>query len=228
MERVDGICGWVLQRRPWRDSSQLLELFTREHGRVGAIVRGSRRRSGLAPLQRYRLAWQRRGELATLTQWDADGLPVALSGESVLWMWYANELVLRGMQRDDPHPDIFDAYGELLHALLHRGREPQEPPEAPLRRFEWSMLVELGYRPPQPAGDPACWHYDADHGWRAAADGHSHTAVIAALDGHFDTPAACAVGRMLFGALLPQWAGPQPLKTPAMLRALRSRAAQKE
>lgn len=220
VERVEAVPAWVLLRRAWRDSSQLLELLTREHGRVGAVVRGSRRRRGLDLLQRYRVSWQRRGELATLTQWEPDGAPIALSGEPVFWVWYANELVLRGLHRDDPHPGTFDAYVDFL-AELQAGTA--DPAEAPLRRFEWRLLGDLGYRPSPPAEACARYRYDAEQGWEADADGPLPAAAVAAvLAGDLATPAACAAERALFAAHLPQWAGAQPLKTPAMLRALRT------
>ncbi|MHA7835756.1 MAG: DNA repair protein RecO, partial [Algiphilus sp.] len=236
-ERVQDVPAYILQKRPYRETSLLLEALTPEHGRVGLIARGARgqskRRSGSVDLlQRYRMQWHRRGELGTLQAIEAEGNPYALVGERVLWVWYANELLLRALARDDPHAPIFDAYEALLAGLVQAplagaqaggGDAAAEPL---LRRFEWSLLCALGYQPqgavPTAHADQG-YAYDTGQGAYAAAGGRLSAAGLRdALRGSFDTPAACAAGRAVFRAHLPELIGPQPLRTPAMLRRLRA------
>lgn len=230
VERVREEPAYLLLRRPYRDSSLLLEALTAERGRVGLIARGARaHRRGASPqlLQRYLLSWQRRGELATLTAADAQGTPSTLGGERTLWMWYANELLLRSLARDDPHPQTFAAYVALLEALVAAGDEsvPDQAAQTALRRFEWALLGALGYQP-SAAGEldgDARYDYDAQRGVVATAQGRlPGDGLAAALAGDFDSVAARSAARAVFAAHLPELIGDRPLQTPAMLRRLRS------
>lgn len=226
VERVRDEPAYLLLRRPYRDSSLLLEALTAAHGRVGLVARGARAsRRGSSPqlLQRYLLAWQRRGELGTLTGADPQGAPWLLGGERVVWVWYANELLLRALARDDPHPDIFVAYVALLEALA--GADAEDAAQTALRRFEWALLGGLGYRPSpgEPLEPEGRYDYDLQRGVTPSADGaFSGAALEAALRGILDTAPARAAARALFTAHLPELIGDRPLQTPAMLRRLRT------
>lgn len=134
---------WVLHARAWRDTSLLLETFTRDHGRVGMVARGVRGPRGrfrglLQPLQPVLLSWSGRGELKTVSGCEAAGPVVMLRDEAMLSAWYVNELLLRVLQRDDSHPALFAAYGEVMHGLAHGA-------PATLRLFEKRLLDELGW-----------------------------------------------------------------------------------
>ncbi|BCX81524.1 DNA repair protein RecO [Methylomarinovum caldicuralii] len=137
--------GFVLRRRPWRETSLWLEAFTREAGKVALIARGARRRKrapiALEPFQPLALRWRGRGEPATLTAAEAAGPPLRLDGTGLYCGFYLNELLSRLLARDDPHPALFDVYLETLKALA--GGEV----ERPLRRFELRLLGEIGYAP---------------------------------------------------------------------------------
>ena len=145
--RVEQQAAWILHERPYRESSVLLEAFSREFGRVGLVARGARRerprfgRGILKPLQPLGLGWSGRGELGTLTAAEAAGAPLALQGEAVYAALYLNELLVRLLQRNDPHPEIFVRYGECLAEL-----EACSGAIAwVLRRFEHDLLGMLGY-----------------------------------------------------------------------------------
>lgn len=138
---------YVLHRRPYRDTSVLAECYTRSHGRIGVVARGARapraRLAGvLQPFQRLLISFAGRGELASLRGAEADGLPAALAGAALAAGFYANELLMRACQREDPHPALFDAYAALLDALAAHGVQ-----EATLRAFELTVLREIGYAP---------------------------------------------------------------------------------
>jgi len=144
--RIEQQPGFVLHARAWRETSMLIEAFTREHGRVGLVARGVRSaksrfpRASLQPLQPLLLSWIARGELGTLTAAEQTGTRWILSGDALLAGMYVNELVLRLTSRNDAHHSAFAAYTECLARLA-------EGPDIAwtLRRFEREFLADLGY-----------------------------------------------------------------------------------
>ena len=144
--RVEQQPGFILHSRPYRETSLLLEVLSRDHGRVGLVARGVRSarsrtpRALLQPLMLLNFAWSGQGELATLTAAEAAGAPLALTGEALLCGLYLNELITRLLPRADPHPDIFFAYAETLERLRGKNTHAWQ-----LRRFERDLLGDLGY-----------------------------------------------------------------------------------
>lgn len=158
-------CGYVLHQRPYRDTSLILELFVRDHGRLSAFARGVRgprsRFIGLQPFRPLLLSWSGRGESPTLSGAEDDGPPPApLPAERILSGFYLNELLLRLTVPHDPQPEIYAHYAATL-ARLRAG----DPLEAVLRLFEKRLLDLLGY-----GNDLRC-----EAGGRAVeADGYYH------------------------------------------------------
>ena len=143
--RVQQHPGFILHHRPFRDTSQLLDVFTREHGKLALVARGSRGaksrlRGILRPFQLLRLSWFIRSDLGTLTGAEIDNSPLALSGDALLSAYYVNELILNFLHRHDPQPEIFDAYNRTITALAG-----SEALVANLRVFEIELLRLLGY-----------------------------------------------------------------------------------
>ncbi|MCH9670741.1 MAG: DNA repair protein RecO [Gammaproteobacteria bacterium] len=143
--RVELAYGYLLHRRPYRETSVLADIFTADHGRVGIVAKGARRaRSPLRQsLQAFRpmlFSWQGRGELMNLTAAETRGHVIALDGPALASGFYANEVLLRLLPRNDPNETLFDAYERLLAML--RGGHPVEPV---LREFEKELLNALGY-----------------------------------------------------------------------------------
>ncbi|MBV6416196.1 MAG: DNA repair protein RecO [Steroidobacteraceae bacterium] len=150
LRKADQALAYVLHHRPYRDTSRIIELFSREHGRLTVFAQGargpkSRSASLLQPFVRLLVSWRGHGEAATLTgvergaAADDDRVP-GLPAAAMMSGFYLNELLLRLTTRDDPHPELFDAYAVTL-ARLAGG----EAPPAPLRAFERRLLDELGY-----------------------------------------------------------------------------------
>jgi DNA repair protein RecO (recombination protein O) len=136
---------FILHRRPYLNTSLLLEAFGREHGRLGLVARGaasprSRLKGLLQPFAPLLLSWTGAGELATLIAAEEGGRPAPLPPNRVLAGLYANELLVRLLPRQDPQPGLFAAYEILLTELA---AAPGEEPS--LRRFEKKLLEELGY-----------------------------------------------------------------------------------
>jgi len=124
----------------------LLECLTRDHGRIGVIARGVRRekarvqRAQLEPFQLLSLDLMQRGELATLQAAEGVGAPGRLTGDAGLAGLYLNELTVRLTGRQDPLPEVFDAYALTLARL-----SVNEPLAWTLRRFERDLLDAVGY-----------------------------------------------------------------------------------
>lgn len=140
--------GYVLHRRPYRDTSQLLEVFSEEHGRIGLVARGARGRRDaqglLQPFIPLLLSWSGRGELATLTAVESAGAMHALNAMPLLCGFYLNELLLRLLPRFDPHREVFHIYDHTLAELARHSIGTGEM-EWALRMFERDLLQELGY-----------------------------------------------------------------------------------
>lgn len=144
-KRVQQQPGYILHHRPFRDTSQILDLVTRDHGRIAVVARGSRgaksRLAGiLRPFMPLRVSWVARSDLGTLTGAEAGGLPTHLRGDALLSAWYVNELLLNFLHRDDPQPEVFALYEGAIGEL-----QQNENIAAVLRNFELEFLGLLGY-----------------------------------------------------------------------------------
>jgi DNA repair protein RecO (recombination protein O) len=143
--RTELTLGYVLHHRPWRDTSRILEVLTREHGRLTLFARGVRGpRAKLAPVlqpfQPLLLSWSGRGEAPQLTAAERAEGGAPLPPAVLLAAFYLNELVMKLTTRHDPLPALFDHYHATLGAL--RGGAALEPR---LRIFEKRLLEVLGY-----------------------------------------------------------------------------------
>jgi len=143
--RIQQEPAWLLHYRPFRDSSQIIDVLSRDHGRLALVARGSRSaRSKLKGLLRpflpLRMSWVIRSDMGTLTGAEMNGAPIALSGDALLSGYYLNELLINLLHRHDPQPEVFDAYS---HAI--RGLHTESGVAAVLRRFEIDLLRLLGY-----------------------------------------------------------------------------------
>lgn len=136
---------YLLHRRPYRETSALLEVFTRDHGRIALVARGARRprsalRAALIPFVPLLVSWSGRGEVGTLRGAEVRGASRSMTGEALLSALYLNELLMRLTHRHDPHPELYDAYAAALRALTQ-----DTETEHTLRVFEKRMLEAIGY-----------------------------------------------------------------------------------
>ena len=144
-QRIDQQPGFVLHSYPYRETSLIVEVFSRDHGRVGLVAKGARRpmsqlRGVLMAFQPLLIDWSGGGEMKTLVRAEWQGGQPLLGGQALLCAYYLNELLMRLLPREDPHPVLFRAYGDALRALA-----AGEGQEVILRRFELALLQELGY-----------------------------------------------------------------------------------
>ncbi len=132
---------YVLHTRPYRETSQLVSVYTRGQGRFSLVARGSRGGKKTQPLQsfcRFQIAWSGTADLKTLTGAELVEHRVLL-GRNLYIGLYLNELLTRLGQDFHPAERIFDLYTLLVARLAEAGDS-----EALLRSFEWQLLEELG------------------------------------------------------------------------------------
>jgi len=144
--RVEQQVGYILHTRAYRETSQIIEVFTRDYGRIGLIARGVRRersqipRALLQPLQPLLFSWIGKGDLPTLSAIEATNHPLALTGIPLFCALYVNELLLRLSARNDTHCEVYLAYENCLKRLASADQL-----DWTLRRFERDLLQGLGY-----------------------------------------------------------------------------------
>ncbi len=233
MTRVSDQPAYVLHRRAYRDSSQIVEVLTRDAGRIGLIARGARkgRRAGrLEPFRPLTIGWSRRGELGTLTDIETPVTVPPLSGRALACGFYLNELVTRLVDRDEPLPELFAAYAEGLHGLL--AGQAQAPL---LRRFELRLLEVLGYgllldrdarhgEPVQAGRDylyrfeegPVPWDGSETGGLRVRGE-----TLLELAAGRPGSTGTLREARRLLEWVLAQYLGPRPLKSRELLEPYR-------
>src|SRR3954470_11835324 len=231
--RVDHEPGYVLHTYPYKETSLIVEAFTRRFGRVALLARGARRprsamRGVLLSFHTLRLSWSGASDLATLmsAEW-AGGTPL-LRGRGLMCGFYVNELMLRLLPRDDPHEALFDAYGEALARLSGAGDV-----SGVLRAFEKRLLAELGYAPildrdaaSRPIDPDRLYAYEPERGPTAVSGPRADLPVVqgrtlldvAADD--YTSPKTREEARPLMRALIGERLHGQVLHTRTVLREL--------
>ena len=147
---------YVLHRYDWSESSLILDLFTREQGRLAVAAKGAKRpysqlRGVLLPFQRLNVSLgkaaardEAAGEVQTLRGAEWAGGAAMLTGAALFSGFYLNELLLKLLARHDPHPLLFDAYAATLPELSGADETRVQPA---LRAFELSLLQQTGLLP---------------------------------------------------------------------------------
>jgi len=136
---------YVLHQYAYRDTSRIVEVLTRQYGRMTLFARGasspkSALRGVLRPFQRLLVSWSGKSEACPLVAAEVDGAFTQLASTRIMSGFYLNELLLKLTIRGDPNPEIFDSYEGCIQALCQG--ELEEPS---LRCFEKRLLDHLGY-----------------------------------------------------------------------------------
>jgi DNA repair protein RecO (recombination protein O) len=142
--RVHETPGYVLHATAWRETSLIVQAFSRDHGWVTLVAKGAKRphsvlRPALSVFQPLLLSWSGATEIKTMTRAECAGVH-PLPGPAMMSCWYMNELMFRLLPREDPHPGLFDAYVIALQQLA-----AGQTAAGALRKFEWTLLKETGY-----------------------------------------------------------------------------------
>jgi len=176
--RVDQQAAFVLHSYPWRETSLIVDVFTRDHGRVGLVARGAKRptsqfRGLLAPFAPIAVSWSGRAEIKSLVRAEWVGGLAPLRGDELLSAFYLNELLVRLLARGDPHEALFFSYAHTLRALSLGAAQREQA----LRGFELDLLRETGVAPSFETSDdgapidPDAWYrVDPEHGVRRVAE----------------------------------------------------------
>ena len=136
--------GFVLHSYPYKETSLIVDVFTRDHGRIALVAKGAKRphsklRGVLQTFQPLSVGWSGKAEVRTLTSAEWVGGLLPLEKSALLCGFYLNELLVKLLARDDPHPALFDHYVSALNQLAH-----DEPAAIVLRKFERALLKESG------------------------------------------------------------------------------------
>jgi DNA repair protein RecO (recombination protein O) len=230
---VEGEPAFVLHQRPWRNSSQLLEVLSLHCGRVGLIAQGSRRpgrstRALLQPFIPLHLSWVRRGELGRVTDVEAGSAALELSGVALLAGYYTNELVMALTSRDDPAAELFAHYATCLDELRSRDNVARS-----LRLFEHRLLGALGFglqldvdcvlgRPLSVDGE---YTFSFEEGARPASGGAAYRGadLISLREERLEDTASLRAARQLLGEAISRHLGSRRLKTRDVLRDIDAR-----
>ncbi len=146
--KVDAQPAFVLHSLPFRETSLIVEVFTRDFGRMALLARGARRpraaiRGLLMAFQPLEVSWAGKGEVLTLMKAEWQGGQPLLIGEALFCGYYLNELLMHLLPREDAHEHLFQRYADMLQ---HLAADPTgKVREADLRSFEKALLQELGY-----------------------------------------------------------------------------------
>lgn len=146
--KADAQPAYVLHSYPFRETSLIVEVFTRDFGRMALLARGARRpraaiRGLMMAFQPLEVGWAGKGEVLTLMKAEWQGGQPLLAGEALFCGYYLNELLVNLLPREDAHPALYARYAQILQQLA--GDLSREAREANLRSFEKALLQELGY-----------------------------------------------------------------------------------
>ena len=163
----------MLHRYDWSESSLVLEVFTRHHGRIALVARGAKRPSSnfrpvLLPLQPLRVSFGGDGEIRALKEAEWVGGQVMPTGDALMSGYYLNELLMRLLARDDPHAQLFDAYASAVQVLASEHGEALQPA---LRAFELLLLRETGFLPALDTQTLAMTPLDEDEAYSLVPEG---------------------------------------------------------
>ena len=228
--RLTGQPAFVLHSYPYKETSLIVDMLTRDHGRIALVAKGAKRphsqlRGVLQTFQPLSAGWTGKSELRILTgaEWVGGMLP--LEKTALLCGFYLNELLVKLLARDDPHPALFDHYVATLNQLAH-----QEPPPIVLRKFERALLKETGVAADlsrctvtrQPVRTEVLYVVDPERGPRPRRDGDQWPAVSGKtlLDMEsedYQDAATQAQSKQLMRFLLAHHLGGAPLNTRQIL-----------
>jgi len=223
---------YVLHTYPFKETSLVVELFSKEYGRVATLAKGARRprsamRGQLQAFQMLSATWSGKNELKNLhgLEW-ADGL-VLLQGEALMCGFYLNELLLRLLPREDAHEALFDYYQSTLKTIA-KGQDLAMH----LRCFELKLLQEMGYAVPlledengESVSAETTYRYEAEYGASALSKTKngvqlSGKTLLDMANADYSNVQTQQQSKQLMRYLLAHYLGDKPLHTRQLLMDL--------
>jgi len=227
--RQDNQAVYVLHTYPFKETSLVVELFSKQFGRIAAVAKGARRprsamRGMLQSFQELSGAWSGKNELKTLHSLDWSTGLTLIKGEALMCGFYMNELLLRLLPREDAHEVLFDYYANTMQTLTE-GKDFATT----LRRFELKLLQEMGYAVPllhdeneQEILADKTYRYEAEYGaceLKSTKNGvqlSGKTMLDMARDDYSDAQTQLQ-SKQLMRYLLAHYLGDKPLHTRQLL-----------
>ena len=220
---------YILQHRNYRETSLILDVLTRDYGRISLLAKGvrnarSRTLGLLQPFVSLTVSYVGRADLKNLTSVESVRVGPGLTGLALYCGFYLNELVVHFLHKFDPHPELFDHYCECL-AQLAGGKTM----EAALRRFEYHLLAQTGYglqlehdfvsqRPVDPLKQ---YRFDVEQGPTEADEGRFSGKTFQAIkNGIFDEPALLSEAKLLMRTVLDSHLQGKPIKSRSVINTL--------
>jgi len=222
------LAAYVLHSRRYRDSSLIIDILTRDLGRVACVARGVLRArqpdTRMQPFQLLQVDLRGRGEMQTLSRVEAQGVPLPLQGRVLYCGLYLNELLMRLTARQDPLPAVFEDYAEAIRDLAAKSSV-----EPVLRRFEVNLMQHLGLGlvlekdvTGAPIVGDLMYAYDIDSGARPVATGQAGDvsgATLQALgNGSFDDRETLLQARRLMRRIIDYHLDGRPLRSRELFR----------
>lgn len=138
----------VLHKRPYKETSFLVDFFTRDYGKISAIAQGARRpksllRETFTPFAILLITYSGRNDLKKLFESEVDYRPQEVSNFTYSCLIYVNELIMSFLQKEDPYLNLFESYVFLCRHMAKLNKQSEI--EILLRRFELTLLQEIGY-----------------------------------------------------------------------------------
>ncbi|QDP02011.1 DNA repair protein RecO [Thalassotalea sp. PS06] len=218
---------YLLHSRPYRENSLLLNLLSEQHGHISAVARaGANRKSSvraqLQPFSLLQVQLKGKGQLLNLTQIEAAELPLPLTKQFLYSGFYLNELCVRILPQNISCDDLFRHYHHSLIALNH-----QNPIEPVLRKFEFTLLNELGLsldfsvlddENQVQEGDSEYWYFLPEQGFVAAdyqsrTNRYSRQHLFAIRDGNLQDPDVLLTCKVLMRQIFKPLLGNKPLQS---------------
>lgn len=233
ISRIDNQPVYVLHTYPFKETSLVVELFSKEFGRIAAVAKGARRprsamRGMLQSFQPLSGAWSGKNELRTLHSLDWSAGLLLLQGEALMCGFYINELLLRLLPSEDAYEDLFDYYTQTLQTLMSAKDLANT-----LRKFELTMLQEMGYAVPLTHDEneleieaQRTYRYEADYGAKLSSSALTSNqqgvqllgkTMLDMAQGDYTNTQTKLQSKQLMRYLLAHYLGDKPLHTRQLL-----------
>lgn len=213
---------FILQQRKFRETSLIIDVLTKDFGRVSLLAKGVRKAKSktaglLQPFIPLTLSYFGKTELKILTDVEITQPFIQLQGLALYCGFYINELVGCFLHHYDPHPDVFAYYGKCLSSLSDSSKI-----EAALRIFELDLMDAVGYGLQldydfhnEKSIDPLTkYHINAEQGPIEALDGHFSGKTLQALKSReFTDPQALVEAKILMRTIIAIHLQGKPLKS---------------
>jgi DNA repair protein RecO (recombination protein O) len=217
---------FILQYRRFRETSLIIDFLTRDFGRISLIAKGVRKSRSktaglLQPFIPLAISYVGKAELKTLTDVEIIQPYVEIQGTAFYSGFYINELIVCFLHKEDPHPEVFNQYGDCLISL-----SDQPKTEAALRNFELHLINNAGYglqldhdfQNKRPVDPLKKYLFDVEQGPVEAENGQFSGKSLCAISlREFSDPQVLIEAKRLMRTVIDGYLQGKPLKSRSMM-----------